>query len=178
MTPSLSTAISRRNEQGGENVLSEVCRSIEAGVENLPAQVSADIAGEMQKPVVVLLVQGVGRAVIAGKPCGLSPLARGRPADSSASSRPGSSASGESENRPRQKDRVPFLRAQRSRNFPRPCSMRRPRSPGRSNGGIRPVQLKSSIPVEVFQEVQGILFCRLPSDSVRRTAHPWPAYCG
>ena len=48
-------------------MLSEVCRSIEAGVENLPAQVSAAVSGKLQKPVVVLLAQRMGRAVIAGK---------------------------------------------------------------------------------------------------------------
>ena len=142
-------------------MLSEVCRSIEAGVENLPAQVSAAVSGKLQKPVVVLLAQRMGRAVIAGK--ALRPFAAC-----------GGQAGGEQrlvqtglqcERRIREQAQAEGQRPLLWHDYLVVFSVSVPFGDlvvqADQNGGIRPVQLKSSIPVEVFQEVQGILFCRL-----------------
>ena len=153
-------------------MLSHVGCGIETGVEHLPAQIPAAVPGNGQKPAIVLLSQGACRPVIIRKARRPLPACQRQ-----ARRQEGFIQSRLQDQRSIRKQ--PHTVGQGS--FHRhddliistgsiPCGSFIVQAD--QNGGIRPVQLKSTVPVKLFQEIQGVLLCRLlPVQPVGESAH-------
>ena len=135
-------------------MLSHVGCGVKPGVKHLPAQVPAAVAGDFQKPVIVLLPQGAGPPIIPGEV--LWPLSTGQrqARRQQGSIQPRFQGQGNIGEQPHTVGQRAFHRHDDliSSAAAVPCGGLIVQT--EQNGGIRSFQLKSTVLAEMFQKIK------------------------
>ena len=142
-------------------MLSHVGSGVKPSMEHLPSKIPATVPGECQKPVILLLSQSVSRPVIFGKVSRSLPTRQGQACRQEGLIQSWLHGQRDIRKQPQVVRQCTFLRHNdlivSSSFIPRHSFVVQTDQ----NRGVRLIQIKASIPVEMLQKNKGIPLCRL-----------------